>query len=116
MRFNVDTIVSNCSICTSKFNWTDTICPSVWMGFEEKALAAGKNTSKYKAYPAKVVGELLKYLEKNTSDKKSYPNKPDTVEEIKILAGVYPYVVEAIISSNINFTTRGKINSSRRLI
>ena len=62
------------------------------MGFEEKALAAGKNTSKYKAYPGKVVGELLSYLQDNTTDKKSYPDKPDSVEEISIIAGVYPYV------------------------
>ena len=87
---------SNTNSGASKDLWMTGYTPdytcSVWMGFEEKALAAGKNTSKYKAYPAKVVGELLKYLEKNTSDKKSYPDKPDTVEEIKILAGVYPYV------------------------
>lgn len=87
---------SNTKSGASKDLWMTGYTPdytcSVWMGFEEKALANGKNTSKYKAYPAKVVGELLKDLEKNTSDKKSYPDKPDTVEEIKILAGVYPYV------------------------
>lgn len=87
---------SNTNSGASKDLWMTAYTPdytcSVWMGFEEKALAAGKNTSKYKAYPGKVVGELLKHLQNNTSDKKSYPDKPDNVEEIKILAGVYPYV------------------------
>lgn len=87
---------SNTESGASKDLWMTAYTPdytcSVWMGFEEKALAAGKNTSKYKAYPGKVVGKLLKYLEDNTSEKKSYPEKPDSVEEIKIVAGVYPYV------------------------
>ena len=87
---------SNTESGASKDLWMTAYTPdytcSVWMGFEEKALAAGKNTSKYKAYPGKVVGELLSYLQDNTTDKKSYPDKPDSVEEISIIAGVYPYV------------------------
>lgn len=65
---------------------------SVWMGFDNEGIKKGKNTSDYKAYPGKVVGELLKYLEKNTTDKKSYPKQPDSVEKVEIVAGVYPYV------------------------
>lgn len=37
---------------------------SVWMGFDTTGIKKGKNTSDYKAYPAKVVAELLKYLQK----------------------------------------------------
>ena len=95
-KVGAKTGTSNTNNGASKDLWMTAYTPdytcSVWMGFEEKALAAGKNTSKYKAYPGKVVGELLKYLQDNTSDKKTYPDKPDNVEEIKILAGVYPYV------------------------
>lgn len=87
---------SNTSSGASKDLWMTGYTPdytcSVWMGFEEKALAKGKNTSKHKAYPGKVVGELLKHLENTTDKKKSYPEQPESVEKIKILAGVYPYV------------------------
>lgn len=65
---------------------------SVWMGFDTEGIKKGKNTSNYKAYPGKVVGELLDYLEDTTTDKKSYPKQPDNVEQIEIVAGVYPYV------------------------
>ena len=65
---------------------------SVWMGFDTEGIKKGKNTSDYKAYPGRVVGELLEYLEDTTADKKSYPKQPDNVEKIEIVAGVYPYV------------------------
>ena len=65
---------------------------SVWMGFDTEGIKKGKNTSDYKAYPGRVVGELLEYLEDTTTDKKSYPKQPDSVEKIEIVAGVYPYV------------------------
>lgn len=62
---------------------------SVWMGFDLTGIRKGKNTSDYKAYPAKVVAELLGYLQKKTTDKKSYPEKPDGVEQIQVVAGTY---------------------------
>ena len=62
------------------------------MGFDTEGIKKGKNTSDYKAYPGRVVGELLEYLEDTTTDKKSYPKQPDSVEKIEIVAGVYPYV------------------------
>lgn len=86
---------SNTESGASKDLWMTAYTPdytcSVWMGFESQALKEGKNTSKYRAYPGKVVGELLEYLEDNTSEKKSYPTQPDSVEQIQIVAGVYPY-------------------------
>ena len=62
---------------------------SVWMGFDTEGIKKGKNTSDQKAYPAKVVGELMKYLQKNTTDKKSYPEQPSGVEQIQVVAGTY---------------------------
>lgn len=86
---------SNTQSGASKDLWMTAYTPdytcSVWMGFESQALKEGKNTSKYRAYPGKVVGELLEYLEDNTTEKKSYPDQPDSVEQIQIVAGVYPY-------------------------
>lgn len=86
---------SNTESGASKDLWMTAYTPdytcSVWMGFESQALKEGKNTSKYRAYPGKVVGDLLEYLEDNTTEKKSYPDQPDSVEQIQIVAGVYPY-------------------------
>lgn len=86
---------SNTESGTSKDLWMTAYTPdytcSVWMGFESQALKEGKNTSRYRAYPGKVVGDLLEYLEDNTTEKKSYPDQPDSVEQIQIVAGVYPY-------------------------
>lgn len=86
---------SNTQSGADKDLWMTAYTPdytcSVWMGFESQALKEGKNTSKYRAYPGKVVGELLEYLEDNTTEKKSYPDQPDSVEQIQIVAGVYPY-------------------------
>lgn len=86
---------SNTESGASKDLWMTAYTPdytcSVWMGFESQALKEGKNTSRYRAYPGKVVGDLLEYLEDNTTEKKSYPDQPDSVEQIKIVAGVYPY-------------------------
>lgn len=86
---------SNTQSGANKDLWMTAYTPdytcSVWMGFESQALKEGKNTSKYRAYPGKVVGELLEYLEDNTTEKKSYPDQPDSVEQIQIVAGVYPY-------------------------
>lgn len=62
---------------------------SVWMGFDTTGIKKGKNTSDYKAYPGKVVSELLKYLQKNTTDKKSYSEKPSGVEQIQVVKGTY---------------------------
>ena len=42
-----------------------------------------------KLIQAKVVAELLKYLQKNTTDKKSYPEQPSGVEQIQVVAGTY---------------------------
>lgn len=86
---------SNTESGASKDLWMTAYTPdytcSVWMGFESQALKEGKNTSRYRAYPGKVVGDLLEYLEDNTIEKKSYPDQPDSVEQIQIVAGVYPY-------------------------
>ena len=86
---------SNTGSGASKDFWMTAYTPdytcSVWMGFESQALKEGKNTSRYRAYPGKVVGDLLEYLEDNTTEKKSYPDQPDSVEQIQIVAGVYPY-------------------------
>lgn len=86
---------SNTESGPSKDLWMTAYTPdytcSVWMGFESQALKEGKNTSRYRAYPGKVVGDLLEYLEDNTTEKKSYPDQPDSVEQIQIVAGVYPY-------------------------
>lgn len=86
---------SNTESGASKDLWMTAYTPdytcSVWMGFESQALKEGKNTSRYRAYPGKVVGDLLEYLEDNTTEKKSYPDQPDSVEQIQIVAGVYPY-------------------------
>lgn len=86
---------SNTESGASKDLWMTAYTPdytcSVWMGFESQALKEGKNTSKYRAYPGKVVGDLLEYLEDNTTEKKSYPDQPDSIEQIQIVAGVYPY-------------------------
>lgn len=86
---------SNIESGASKDLWMTAYTPdytcSVWMGFESQALKEGKNTSRYRAYPGKVVGDLLEYLEDNTTEKKSYPDQPDSVEQIQIVAGVYPY-------------------------
>ena len=53
------------------------IC-SVWMGFGKEGIEKGKTTSRYKAYPGKVVQMLLKHLQSKNS-KKSYPDQPSTV-------------------------------------
>ncbi len=86
---------SNTESGANKDLWMTAYTPdytcSVWMGFESQALKEGKNTSRYRAYPGKVVGDLLEYLEDNTTEKKSYPDQPDSVEQIQIVAGVYPY-------------------------
>ena len=86
---------SNTESGASKDLWMTAYTPdytcSVWMGFESQALKEGKNTSRYRAYPGKVVGDLLEYLEDNTTEKKSYPDQPDSVEQIQIVAGVFPY-------------------------
>lgn len=86
---------SNTESDASKDLWMTAYTPdytcSVWMGFESQALKEGKNTSRHRAYPGKVVGDLLEYLEDNTTEKKSYPDQPDSVEQIQIVAGVYPY-------------------------
>lgn len=86
---------SNTESGASKDLWMTAYTPdytcSVWMGFESQALKEGKNTSRYRAYPGKVVGDLLEYLEDNTTEKKSYPDQPESVEQIQIVAGVYPY-------------------------
>ncbi|MDO5812753.1 MAG: transglycosylase domain-containing protein [Bacillota bacterium] len=55
----------------------DYVC-SVWMGFDKTGIDKGKTTSRYKAYPGKVVQMLLKHLQKNKSDK-IYPSQPSTV-------------------------------------
>ena len=55
----------------------DYIC-SVWMGFGKEGIEKGKTTSRYKAYPGKVVQMLLKHLQSKNS-KKSYPDQPSTV-------------------------------------
>lgn len=84
---------SNTKSGASKDLWMTAYTPdytcSVWTGFEEAALKAGKNTSKYKAYPGQVVGKLLEYLQKNTADKKSYPDQPSGVEKISVVAGTF---------------------------
>jgi len=53
------------------------IC-SVWMGFGQEGIEKGKTTSRYKAYPGKVVQTLLKHLQSKKGDK-SYPSQPSTV-------------------------------------
>ena len=53
------------------------IC-SVWMGFGQEGIEKGKTTSRYKAYPGKVVQMLLKHLQ-SKGGKKSYPSQPSTV-------------------------------------
>jgi penicillin-binding protein 1A len=53
------------------------IC-SVWMGFGQEGIEKGKTTSRYKAYPGKVVQTLLKHLQGKGGDK-SYPSQPSTV-------------------------------------
>ena len=55
----------------------DFVC-SVWMGFDKTGIDKGKTTSRYKAYPGKVVQMLLKHLQKNDSNK-IYPEQPSTV-------------------------------------
>ena len=55
----------------------DYVC-SVWMGFDKTGIDKGKTTSRYKAYPGKVVQMLLKHLQKNDSNK-IYPEQPSTV-------------------------------------
>ena len=56
---------------------SDYIC-SVWMGFGQEGIEKGKTTSRYKAYPGKVVQTLLKHLQSKKGDK-SYPSQPSTV-------------------------------------
>lgn len=84
---------SNTKSGASKDLWMTAYNPdytcSVWTGFEEAALKAGKNTSKYKAYPGQVVGKLLEYLQKNTANKKSYPDQPSGVEKVSVVAGTF---------------------------
>lgn len=100
---------SNTNSGASKDLWMTAYTPdytcSVWMGFEAEALNAGKNTSRYRAYPAKVVSELLEYLEDNTSDKKSYPDQPSGVEQIQIVKGVYPYQSPSSSTPDSNIIT-----------
>ncbi len=56
---------------------SDYIC-SVWMGFGQEGIEKGKTTSRYKAYPGKVLQTLFKHLE-NKSSQKVYPKQPSTV-------------------------------------
>ena len=56
---------------------SDYIC-SVWMGFGQEGIEKGKTTSRYKAYPGKVLQILFKHLESQGSQK-SYPKQPSTV-------------------------------------
>ena len=56
---------------------SDYIC-SVWMGFGQEGIEKGKTTSRYKAYPGKVLQTLFKHLESKESQK-SYPKQPSTV-------------------------------------
>ena len=55
----------------------DYVC-SVWMGFDKTGIDKGKTTSRYKAYPGKVVQMLLKHLQGKSSDK-IYPSQPSSV-------------------------------------
>ncbi|WP_296879440.1 transglycosylase domain-containing protein [Thomasclavelia sp.] len=100
---------SNTSSGANRDLWMTAYTPdytcSVWMGFEGEALKAGKNTSKYKAYPGKVVGELLEYLEDNTSDKQTYPDQPSSVEQVQIVKGVYPYQSPSSSTPQSNIVT-----------
>lgn len=77
----------------SKDLWMTAFTPdytcSVWMGFDVTGIRKGKNTSDHKAYPASVVAKLLEYLQKNTTDKKSYPDQPSGVEKISVVAGTF---------------------------
>ena len=66
------------------------IC-SVWMGFGQEGIEKGKTTSRYKAYPGKVVQTLLNHLQSKGSQK-SYPDQPDDVEQAAMVKGIYPYV------------------------
>ena len=56
---------------------SDYIC-SVWMGFGQEGIEKGKTTSRYKAYPGKVLQTLFKHLE-NKSSQKVYPKQHSTV-------------------------------------
>ena len=58
--------------------YTSNYICSVWMGFGQEGIEKGKTTSRYKAYPGKVVQMLLKHLQSN-GGKKSYPSQPSTV-------------------------------------
>ena len=56
---------------------SDYVC-SVWMGFGQEGIEKGKTTSRYKAYPGKVIQTILKQLQAKGT-KKTYPSMPDTV-------------------------------------
>ena len=58
--------------------YTSNYICSVWMGFGQEGIEKGKTTSRYKAYPGKVVQRLLKHLQ-SKDGKKSYPSQPSTV-------------------------------------
>ena len=58
--------------------YTSNYICSVWMGFGQEGIEKGKTTSRYKAYPGKVVQTLLKHLQGKGGDK-SYPSQPSTV-------------------------------------
>ena len=58
--------------------YTSNYICSVWMGFGQEGIEKGKTTSRYKAYPGKVVQTLLKHLQSKKGDK-SYPSQPSTV-------------------------------------
>ena len=58
--------------------YTSNYICSVWMGFGQEGIEKGKTTSRYKAYPGKVVQMLLKHLQ-SKGGKKSYPSQPSTV-------------------------------------
>ena len=58
--------------------YTSNYICSVWMGFGQEGIEKGKTTSRYKAYPGKVVQMLLKHLQ-SKGGKKSYPTQPSTV-------------------------------------
>lgn len=71
----------------------DYVC-SVWMGFGQEGIEKGKTTSRYKAYPGKVLQTLWSSL-KNKETDKTYPGQPDDVVKASIVKGIYPYVSPA---------------------
>ena len=64
------------------------------MGFGQEGIEKGKTTSRYKAYPGKVLQTLWSSL-KNKETDKTYPGQPDDVVKASIVKGIYPYVSPA---------------------